>query len=159
MGSIRRLAYWPVRRTMTRMTGMRSATVPVELIRPDRRATMGSKKSRVRVLEPPLMRSIQLPVMAATPVRISASPTTNRPAIIRRTELLNPATASLGVMMPDSASTSMTANATRSMRKRSQIKTPTVTTSSTNTNIISPFMTLPLFFIRTFMNGAILSFF
>ena len=91
MGIINWPAAIPDRLAMRSTTGMKMATTPVELITDPRKPTASIRSTRRRqALSPPRVTS-QSPMVRATPVRASASPTTNIAPISTTFGLAKPA--------------------------------------------------------------------
>jgi hypothetical protein len=94
------------------------ATMPVELMKAPTAATTSINNGMRRVSLPRPTRASHSPSPYATPVVTSASPTMNKPPIMRTEESLKPATASLAVKTPETASASRTARPIPSTRSR-----------------------------------------
>ncbi len=108
---------WMFRRVqMLSTTGIKIATTPVELITEPSIATASIRNSVSRhSLLPACLTSIS-PIWLAIPVRTSPSPTTNSAAIMITLGSLKPASTSLVVSTPLSASDTIISIATASMR-------------------------------------------
>ena len=118
-GIISRLGAVPVLPQIRRTTGMKIATTAVELISAPRPPTTSISNTSRRVSLAPADAFNQSPSRLATPVRTRPSPITNSAAIRTMLESLNPASASLMLMMPVNGITAIMINATTSMRGRS----------------------------------------
>jgi hypothetical protein len=132
-GMSRRAGLIPTRRAMATTTGMRMATVPVELMKLELTALAAMMTAmRRRSVEPPSRVSCS-PSQAVTPEPCRPAPTTNSPAISRTTELENPARASFGVSTPVSINDAKAIRLTRSSGRRSLTKSTTVAVRMTRT--------------------------
>jgi len=108
-------------------TGSMTATVPVELMNPERSATRSMITTRSRTSLSPASFWGQRPMAWATPVWKSPSPTTKSAAIMRTTGSENPASASGGVRIPVRRRARRARSATTSSRSLSVTKRTTVT--------------------------------
>ena len=115
-GIISRVRLKPVRSTRPRTTGMKMATMPVELMKAPIEATTSISSAISRVSLPWPTLASQVPSASATPVVTRPWPTMNSPPIISTEESLKPATASRAVTTPDTASASSTLRPTASTR-------------------------------------------
>ena len=73
------------------MAGSRTATVPVSLMNPESRATAAMMTTVRRVWLSPAMVRMRRPMSPASPVCITAPPTTKRAAMVSTAGLENPA--------------------------------------------------------------------
>ena len=118
-GIISRLGGVPVLPQIRRTTGMKIATTAVELMRAPSPPTATISNTRRRVSLVPADAFNQSPSRLATPVRTKPSPITKSAAIRTILESLNPANASLMLMMPVNGIATIMIIATTSMRGRS----------------------------------------